>query len=333
MKDLQEREAMVSRAIDPRISEAFDASHDFALDGSLVMLCYVGSISHNTHTPSDDPDSIDDVDLMGVVVPPPPYSLGLKTFEHWTFKQDELDVVLYSLDKFLRLLVKSNPNVLGTLWIRPAHFLVADEPWIRLVGQRELFATKAAFGAFAGYASGQLHKMTSYSPQIQAEMDSLERELDAAGWHLQDVMDRRSVPMPIGLNPAEANQKADRLRNLRARYHAAYMGEKRRGLVMKHGYDTKNAAHLVRLLRMCKEFLADGEMRVWRTADADELKAIKRGEWKLDDVKALADQLFADVHAAKEASPLPYDVDVKAVSDLCVKLYVNAYRWKNEYAA
>lgn len=325
---LEQRVAVVDSPIDPRISQAFDASHDFPLDGSLVMLCYVGSISHNTHTPSDDPESIDDVDLMGVVVPPPGYSLGLKTFEHWVFKQDELDVVLYSLDKFLRLLVKQNPNVLGTLWLKDEHYLLTSEPWKKLVNARHLFATKAAFGAFAGYANGQLHRMTSYSPEIQAEIDALEADMERIGWRLQDVMDRRSVPMPKGMAPEEANAKADRLRILRAKYHAAYMGEKRRGLVVRHGYDTKNAAHLVRLLRMCREFLADGTMRVWRTDDAEELKSIKRGERSLDDVKAVASKLFEEIREAREASPLPYEPDVQAVSDLCVKLYANAYRWK-----
>ena len=40
--------------------------------------------------------------------------------------------------------------------------------------------------------------------------------------------------------------------------HAAckgYMGAKRKELVAKHGYDTKNAAHLIRLLRMGIEFM------------------------------------------------------------------------------
>jgi hypothetical protein len=311
--------------IDPRIGEAFDRG--FALQEHLIMLCYVGSISHNTHVQSNDPESIDDVDLMGVVVPPPEYTLGLKSFEHWVFKKDELDVVVYSLDKFVRLLVKSNPNVLGTLWIKPEHFLVSTPAWQTLQSFRHLFATKAAFGAFAGYANGQLHKMTSYSPEIQEEIDTLTAELEAAGWHLQDVMDRRSVPMPKGLHPDIANHKADRLRFLRAKYHAAYMGEKRRRLVVQHGYDTKNAAHLIRLLRMCKEFLRDGEMRVWRTEDAEELKAIKRGEFSLETVKASAEELFAAIKDERETSPLPYAPDVDAIGDVLVALHCLEYGW------
>ena len=56
-----------------------------------------------------------------------------------------------------------------------------------------------------------------------------------------------------------------------------YLGDKRKQLVLEHGYDSKNAAHLIRLLRMCKEFLATGEMIVFRP-DAAELLDIKKGQ-------------------------------------------------------
>ena len=56
-----------------------------------------------------------------------------------------------------------------------------------------------------------------------------------------------------------------------------YMGEKRKRLVEKFGYDTKNASHLIRLLRMGMEFLVDGELHVERE-DAKELLRIKGRE-------------------------------------------------------
>lgn len=299
-----------------RIAEQFDASHDFTFAESCVMLCFVGSQSHGTSIPKADPNGIDDVDLMAVVLPPAEYLVGLREFEVWVKQWEELDVVVYGFHKFVRLLIKSNPNVLGTLWLRDVDYVVRTPEWVDLADNRRLFATKAAHGAFAGYANGQLQKMTSYSPQIQTEIDTLQEELEAAGWHLQDVMDKRSVPMPKGMDAETANLKANRLRHLRAKYHAAYMGEKRRGLVVKHGYDTKNAAHLVRLLRMCVEFMGSGEMQVYRTTDAEELKAIKRGEWSLERVKELAEALFNAARDAREWSTLPRDVNTAIVSDV-----------------
>lgn len=300
-----------------RIAERFNTSHGFDFASSCVMLCYVGSQSHGTSIPNTDPNGIDDVDLMAVVIPPIEYLFGLHEFESWQAQWEELDVVVYSYTKFVRLLSKGNPNVLGTLWLRPVDYLIQEQPFKSLVAFRHLFASKAAYKAFAGYAHGQLQRMTAYSPAIQQEIDDLTDRLDDAGWKLQDIMDRRSVPMPIGLDAAEAGKMAERLRSLRAKYNQAYMGEKRRNLVVKYGYDTKNAAHLVRLLKMCIEFLKTGEMHVYRgDIDASLLKAIKSGVWLLPDVKHIAETLFADAKQACLESTLPDEISQDDVSTL-----------------
>lgn len=298
-------------------------AHDFT---RFDCLAYVGSHSHGTYVPPTDPDAIDDVDLMGVVLPPPRFVVGVDTFEHWVCQREELDIVVYSLHKFVGLLLKGNPNVLGLLWLRPEDYLLRSPLFDRLIASRHLFAAKSVYASFAGYASGQLQRMTSYSPAIQAEIDTLTVELEAAGWYLNEVMDGRPVPMPKGITPDEANAKAARLRHLRAKYHSAYMGEKRRNLVVRHGYDTKNAAHLVRLLAMCEEFMQTGTLNVYRTHDADLLRAIKRGEWTLDAVKELAETMFARVKVARDASTLPDQPDRRAVSLLLADMTLTAYK-------
>lgn len=95
-----------------------------------------------------------------------------------------------------------------------------------------------------------------------------------------------------------------------------YMGEKRKALVEKNGYDTKNAAHCVRLLRMGIEFLVEHKLYVDRgSKDATELLAIKRGEWTLERVKAHAEELFKEARAAYMASTLPPQPDVAKIND------------------
>jgi len=91
-------------------------------------------------------------------------------------------------------------------------------------------------------------------------------------------------------------------------------------MVRKYQYDVKNAAHLIRLLRMGSEFLGTGALQVHRTSDADELKVIKRGGWTLDQVKAEAEGLFAGVEAARARSPLPPEPDVSAANELLIGL-------------
>jgi uncharacterized protein len=98
-----------------------------------------------------------------------------------------------------------------------------------------------------------------------------------------------------------------------------YMGEKRKALVERHGYDTKNAAHLIRLLRMGIEFLRDGDLNVMRY-DATELLAIKHGEWTLERVKAESSRLFRRAEEVYDRSTLPAAPDRDAVNRLCVEV-------------
>lgn len=90
--------------------------------------------------------------------------------------------------------------------------------------------------------------------------------------------------------------------------YKGYMGEKRKRLVKQHGYDCKNASHLIRLLRMGTEFLRTGEMNVWRD-DREELLAIKMGKWSLEEVKMEANRLFEAAKTARDESPLPDEPD------------------------
>jgi len=97
------------------------------------------------------------------------------------------------------------------------------------------------------------------------------------------------------------------------------MGEKRKELVRKFGYDTKNAAHLLRLLKMGIEFMKDGRLYVFRH-DAPRLLEVKRGEWTLEQVQAEAKRLFSVAEDAYLNSKLPLEPNFELVSDLAVQV-------------
>lgn len=58
----------------------------------------------------------------------------------------------------------------------------------------------------------------------------------------------------------------------------------RTDLIEKHGYDTKNAYHIVRLLEQCRQILEDGDMDITQCSEL--LKSIRRGEWSMDRLKS-----------------------------------------------
>ena len=89
----------------------------------------------------------------------------------------------------------------------------------------------------------------------------------------------------------------------------------------KFGFDTKHAAHLVRLMRQGKEILQTGKLLVDRTGiDADELRAIRGGAWSYDQLEQYAkdcDKEMGELYTTTTVRDRP---DHDAVHELCVDL-------------
>jgi len=238
-------------------------SKDFDLWNNMIILAYMGSIAHGTY----EAGKMDDKDVMGIIIPPATYILGLNQFGSrgtQEIKYEYWDVVLYELRKFVSLLIKNNPNVLGLLWLSEDMYLKKAEAGQCLIDNRELFSSKLAYNSFCGYAYSQLCKM-------------------------------------------EKNA------------YLGYMGKKRKELTNKIGYDSKNASHLIRLLKMGIEFLETGQVNVKRN-DVSILLEIKRGQWKLEKVKRYADELFKGLEIAKNKSPLPEQPNREKVNKLLIEI-------------
>lgn len=320
---------MTPLGLDPKGPNIFnvtnpDQSHRVPPDAILVG--YRGSIAHGMYVPSDDPKSVDDVDLMGIVVPGAEFYLGLQkwgsrgTKEVW---DESYDVVYYEIKKMFRMLLQGNPNVMSFIWMRPGDYLIYSEMGSRIIKQRSVFTGRHVYHAFAGYASARLQKMTSREPAEVREYLGVTYELKQRGKHPTDqILEPMVFEDFTDCSEWTTEKLLQRLRSFQRKgENLGYLGDKRKKLVLEHGYDTKNAAHCVRLMRMCTEFLTDGEMSVNRAGiDADELLAIKRGEWKLEDVKALAELEFAKAGMAYEVSKLPDEPDRAEAERLLVEI-------------
>lgn len=85
-----------------------------------------------------------------------------------------------------------------------------------------------------------------------------------------------------------------------------------------HGFDTKHAMHIVRLLRMCEEVLTDGVIRVKRP-DAEELLAIRNGKWTYDELIEWSEHQDNKLTSLMKLSPLPDKVDLDLASRVLIK--------------
>jgi len=233
----------------------------------IILSGYVGSISHGTFRPKNDPNSIDDKDVMAITVPSIDHYFGLKTFGSKGTKiimKDEWDITIYEIKKIIGLLLKGNPNVLCMLWLNEENYIEKTDAGNLLIENRDIFSSKQVYHSFVGYAHGQAHRMTHMAFE-------------------------------------------------------GYMGEKRKALVKKHGYDTKNASHLIRLLRMGIEFLTEGYLYVKRK-DATQLLEIKNGEWSLEKVQEESDRLFKLAEEAYIRSSLPSQPDREKAEQICIDI-------------
>lgn len=93
----------------------------------------------------------------------------------------------------------------------------------------------------------------------------------------------------------------------------------------RHGYDTKHASHLVRLLRMAREILTTGKVVVTRS-DAEELKAIRAGQWKYDDLVAWAKQADQELGEMYDKSDLRKYPDLDEIAKLVMNVKLDYWR-------
>jgi predicted nucleotidyltransferase len=96
---------------------------------------------------------------------------------------------------------------------------------------------------------------------------------------------------------------------------------KRAVMERQFGMDLKHATHLVRLMRTCRDLVADGVMRVYRP-DREELLEIKRGAWSfeqlVEDVRRHGEEADAAIRLGR--SPLPPAPDETAINRACIEL-------------
>jgi uncharacterized protein len=262
------------------------------------LIAYRGSVAHGMASP----ETAADVDLIGVVIAPAEHYLGLTEWGSrgtMELREGRWDCVFYEIRKLFTLLLAGNPNVMSLLWLREEDYLWRSDAGRAILDNRRFFVGKHVYDSFAAYASAQLRKMETRDPA------ELRRYIEIA-----DQMEK---------SRASAEELAEMRRFQRKGENLGRLGDKRKQLVLQHGYDAKNAAHCIRLLRMCIEFLATGAMTVYRP-DAAELLEIKRGEWPLDRVKAHAAELFEEAKAARDRSTLPDRPDRAGAERLLVRL-------------
>lgn len=95
---------------------------------------------------------------------------------------------------------------------------------------------------------------------------------------------------------------------------------KRAADIAAHKYDTKFGMHCVRLLAECEQILIEGELDLQR--NREQLKAIRRGEWTLEQLKshfADKERHLAQAYADSKLPPGPNEAAIKQLLLDCLE--------------
>jgi len=169
------------------------------VERGTILRATVGSTLHGLHHGGQD-----DRDEMAVFVEPPEYLLGLARargirgglygFEHYVERTQpegarsgpgDLDLVAYSLRKFVRLVLKGHPTILLPLFAPPDFVLVETELGSELRALRPKLLSRLAGRGYLGYLHGQKERLLGSRGQKRVNRPEL---VEAHGYDTKYAM-------------------------------------------------------------------------------------------------------------------------------------------------
>ena len=272
---------------------------------NCCFLIRSGSHLYGTDTPESDEDRV------GIFIPNSEMLFGLHRADvvddsivdkaaDGRNTKDAVDVTYYDIRKFAKLALQNNPNVLELLYA-PEESILHQEPWFieEFINYRHLFPHKGLVQKYIGYASSQKHKMVIRSGnyrELERGIDELESVEDKKQILIElpteilteAGLDRRGAFYQIGDQNMAKNITVQRALTMLHRRYSKFSNRKE--LVAKHGYDTKFASHLIRLLKQAFELLTYGYLR-FPLPYKEEILEIKQGKRTIEEVMERATEL------------------------------------------
>jgi predicted nucleotidyltransferase len=159
---------------------------DEIVERGTILRGVVGSTAHGLALAG-----MDDRDEMGVCINPPETVVGLSRFEQYIYRDaeqrtpvkngvmprsqpGELDLTIYSLQKYVKLSVKGNPSILLLLWL--PNYEKKTYLGQRLIDMKHLFVSKQAGKAFLGYLTAQKERLLGMRGQMRVTRPELVEE-------------------------------------------------------------------------------------------------------------------------------------------------------------
>jgi uncharacterized protein len=297
---------------------------------NCILKIRTGSNLYGTNTEASDED------YTGIFIPDPIYLLGIKRIEQVDLSlksKDESgkntkeanDTTFYTLDKFVRLALDNNPNILETLFVNEENILESNDIGEELLSIRHYFLGKEnIYRKYAAYAHAQKAKST-----IKVEnYDKLNEILNILKQNIQEysflgelsspLLERIGNEIKLSDITMPANSPIKKVIKVIDKRLNRYGN--RTILATEYGYDAKFLANLIRLLYEGIELLSTGELK-FPLIMADQILEIKQGQWKLDKVMELSNDLEKIMEQSYDNSLLPNQPNRKLIETWLLNIY------------
>ena len=312
------------------------------LAGRIGMLTLGGSLAYGTNLPGKG-----DIDLRGFAFEPAEQVIGIvPNFE--TIQNKETDTVIYSFNKFVKLLMENNPNILETLGCRADQYFFAGSVAQELAQNLDKFVHKRVFHTFGGYAKMQLDRMENiiYNNSIDGrrEAEHIRNALERAMYNFNERYSKfasgsvaiRIVPSED--DPEETNVVLDmHLEDFPIEQVAGMLSEFKnikdthKNLSHRNRKSTpekldKHAMHIIRLFVTGTELLETGKMVTFRGKEQDMLLSVRKGYFRNPDgtynsaFYDLKEELEKKFEYAKAHTVLPDKPDYAWINEFVYKV-------------
>lgn len=261
-----------------------------------------------------------DIDIRGIVYEPKDVLFGLGHFEQSQEPYQNTDTCFYGLKKFCSLALDCNPNIIELLFVPCYDKNIVEYynyDFIDLVRYRECFLSKKCFKTFTGYAYSQFKRMETHHKWLTQKPPKKPNPKDY-GRYIENEKEKWSdYPLKIQYDQQlkEFQDYENWLKN---------RNEKRHKLEEKCGFDSKNALHLVRLIKQYEELSTKGFIR-FPVTYKDELLEVLHGKYTYDELENYMRERLDYYESVLENSVLPDKPNYGKINELVMQINYRKY--------
>ena len=314
---------------------------DKHLKNNIILLTLGGSHAYGM----DNEES--DLDVRGIALNSSDEILLGKDFEQVV--NTDTDTTVYSFNKMIELLTKSNPNTIEILGCKPEHYLYLSDIGRELIDSRKMFLSKLCIHTFGGYSSAQLRRLENKAARLvgqaqneayilksinNARYDFKNRYFQVAEGDIQLYIDssdhegyESEIYMDVNLKHYPLRDWAGMWNEMKCIVSSYNKIGKRNEKAISKNKLGKHMAHLLRLYMMCIDILEKEEIITYREDEHDLLMSIRNGDYlnenrqPISEFYDLVNEYEKRFEYAKSNTSLPDLPDYNSINEF--KKYVN----------